>query len=144
VLVTLGILLVAVPPHALPTTYWLLVPIVFLLQAAFNLGLAFLVARIGSDIPDARHLVPYLTRIWLYGSAVMFSIDRFNHVPLAAAAVRANPMFQFLDSYRALLLDGRMPSPNTWSTLTLWAAGSLFIGAVFFWRREVSYGRFRQ
>jgi len=141
VLFALVVLLIAVPPHALPSATWLLVPLVFVVHAGFNQGVGFLLARIATVFPDARQFIPYLLRLWFYGSAVMFSIERFDSVPAIGQAVRANPMYQLLTMYRSLLLDSTIPTATQWATVATWGIGSLIVGALFFWRAEVSYGR---
>lgn len=141
VVFALLVLLPIVPPGAPPTRYWLLAPVVFALHTAFNLGVTFTVARIGAIIPDARQLIPYFTRLWMYGSAVMFTIDRFDRVEWLGPIVRANPMYIMLDTYRKLLMEGEAPPVASWATLTAWAIGALTFGVVFFWQREVAYGR---
>lgn len=141
VLITLAVLLVAVPPHALPTIAWLLVPVVFVVHAVFNQGVGFMLARVATAFPDARQLIPYLLRLWFYGSAVMFAVERFDSVPWIGQLVRVNPMYQLLTIYRSLLLDGAVPPVGQWVSVTLWALGALVVGALFFWRAEVSYGR---
>lgn len=139
--ITMLVMLATVPPHALPTPHWLLVPLVFLLHTMFNLGVAFVVGRIGANLPDMRQLIPYIVRLWFYGSAVMFTIDRFEAIPWMATLVRSNPMYVLLDMYRTLLLDGIMPDAAAWGTAALWSLGFCVLGALFFWRGEVSYGK---
>lgn len=144
VLLTLAILLVAVPPHAQVSSYWLLVPFIFALQTTFNLGLSFIVARLGHAFPDLRHLISYGTRLWMYASAVMFGIERWESIDFLAPYMRSNPMYIFLDSYRTLLLEGAMPSASAWTALTAWSLCTFVFGVVFFWAREVDYGRTEQ
>lgn len=141
VAVALLALLVLVPPGTPFTPLWLLTGFVFALQSALNLGLGVILARVGSLIPDVRHLLPYLVRLWLYGSAVMFAVERFDAVPFLGQAVRANPLFTVLDMYRDLLLHNRLPDAKSWGYLLAWAFVSLGLGMVFFWRGEASYGR---
>lgn len=141
VLTSLFVLLMVVPPHALPNLTWLLLPLVFALHAIFNQGVGFMLARVATAFPDARQLIPYLLRLWFYGSAVMFAVDRFDSVPAIGQAVRLNPMYQFLTMYRSVLLDATAPSAGEWATATLWAGGALLLGTLYFWRAEVSYGR---
>lgn len=141
VVFALTVMLLAVPPHVDLTVYWLLVPVVFLLQTLFNLGVALIVARLASALPDLRQVIPYIVRLWFYGSAVMFAVERFDTVSWIGAAVRANPMYVFLTVYRELLLEGTMPDAATWGVVTAWALGTTIVGMLFFWRGEVSYGR---
>lgn len=141
VLLTMAVLILAIPPHAEVTWRWLLFPAVFGLQTLINLGLALLMARISSHVPDIRKVVGFFTRLWLYGSAVMFSFDRFVEDPALLRALEANPMYIVLDVTRDLLLYAATPSAASWLQLTAWAVGSLALGLVFFWRGEERYGR---
>lgn len=134
-------LLILVPPGARFTPLWLLTGFVFALQSALNLGLGVVLARVGALVPDVRHLMPYLIRLWLYGSAVMFAVERFDTVPAFGQVVRANPLFVVLDMYRDLLLDNTQPAVESWGYLAVWAFASLGIGMVLFWQGEASYGK---
>lgn len=144
ILFALVVLLPLVPPGAPPDKYWFLVPVLFVLHSLFNLGVAFFVARIGAMVPDARQMIPYFTRLWMYSSAVMFTIERFDRVPWLGELVRHNPMYIMLDTYRTMLMDGEMPSVESWSTLTVWALATVSLGSLFFWQKEVAYGRSQQ
>ena len=56
------------------TWHWLeLVPAIAL-QALFCLGLAFVVARIGARVPDTTQVLPFVSRVWMYMSGVMYSV----------------------------------------------------------------------
>lgn len=141
VLVTMVVLIVAMPPHAVVTWRWLLFPLVFALQLVFNLGLAFIAARLVSHVRDLTHLISVLLRFWLYGSAVFYTFDRFVEYPAVVTVLELNPMFLVLDVSRALLLYGVTPPLDQWLLLSAWAAVALLVGFVFFWRGEESYGR---
>ena len=47
-----------------------------LCQAVFNTGLALIVARLGSRTPDVAQLMPFIVRVWMYISGVMWSVQR--------------------------------------------------------------------
>jgi len=141
VLLTMAVLIVTIPPHAEITWRWLLFPAVLALQTMFNLGLAFFAGRIIFRVPDLNHAISFLTRFWIYGSGVFFSLDHFvNHAGLLHV-MQLNPLFVILDITRDLLLYGITPSTGSWITLTLWATVLPLAGLVFFWRGEESYGR---
>ena len=65
-----------------PMTWrWLeLVPAIAL-QALFCLGLAFVVARIGARVPDMTEILPFVSRVWMYTSGVMYSVQVFTQGP---------------------------------------------------------------
>ncbi|MEU2202202.1 ABC transporter permease [Isoptericola sp. NPDC019482] len=118
-----------------------LFPIVLVLQTVFVTGLALLLARAAASLPDLNQLIGVLMRFWLYGSAVFFSIERFENYPLIVGLMEANPMYMVLDAARDTLLYGVAPSVSTWVGLSAWALGTLVVGFAVFWQAEESYGR---
>lgn len=140
-LLTMMVLVVAMPPHAEVTWRWLVFPAVFALQVLFNLGIAMIAARLVAKVRDISNLISFFTRFWLYGSAVFFSFDRFVEHPVILDLMKINPMFQVLDISRDLLLYGQTPEARSWLVLGVWAVGMLLVGFVVFWRGEESYGR---
>ncbi|GAB3296434.1 ABC transporter permease [Epidermidibacterium keratini] len=141
VLYVLIILLLVVPPKASLGFTWLLLPFILLLQVIFNLGLGFIGARIGAQLPDFQQLIPYLVRAALYGSAVLFAVDRFDNHPPLGEIVRNNPLYLILDMNRSVLLYDDVPPLDSWLKLAAWAVGCLVFGLIFFWRAEVKYAR---
>lgn len=126
-----------------PTSTMVMVPFLFGLQCVFNLGLTFLSVRLGSAFPDARHLMNYATRVLMYGSAVIWSIDRFDAIPYARPIIEHQPLYLLINMYRELLMRDYIPRPGEWIQFTGWAFLIGFVGFVVFWRGEVSYGRVR-
>ncbi|MGC0272882.1 ABC transporter permease [Pseudactinotalea sp. Z1739] len=129
------------PPHADVTWRWLLFPAVFILQTVFNVGVAFFAARIVAQIPDFRHLLQFVQRLWFYGSGVLYSFDRFVTDPQILAILGLNPVFIVLDMSRDLLLYGVSPEARSWLILGAWAVGTALLGFIYFWRAEERYGR---
>src|SRR5690625_1038131 len=129
------------PPHAEITWRWLLFPLVFALHTIFNAGVAFFAARIVAQIPDFRHLFQFVRRLWFYGSAVMFTFDRFVSNPTILTILSLNPVFLVLDMTRDLLLYGTTPNLRSWLALSAWATAAAALGFIFFWRAEERYGR---
>lgn len=94
--------------------YWpgvhtiLLIP-AFLLHAAFNLGIGALLARVAVFYRDTGNLLPYITRIWLYVSPVIWTPDRIENAPdWLSPALAANPMAAILELYRAALMGSEL------------------------------------
>lgn len=134
-------LLLLLPPAEDLTWRAILVPGVLALQVVFCTGLALLLARAAAKVPDLNQLISFGMRLWLYGSAVFFSYERFVEHPTLLALMEANPMFMVLDMVRDCLLYGETPAGATWLALSAWALGSLTVGFLVFWQGEESYGR---
>lgn len=139
-MITLLVLIVAIPPHEWPQWSWFLVVPIFALQFVLDLGISFVLARIGFFVPDVAQLMTVVGRILMYGSGVIFPIDRFLTHPVVAQIIQANPIYQMLAMYRQVLMNGTAPSLDSWLILGGWAFGLLIFGFLFFWRGEASYG----
>jgi teichoic acid transport system permease protein len=128
------------------TVEWLLVPPALLLQSIFNAGLAMFSARLGSKVTDLRQLIPFIMRMWMYCSAVLYPVQRFtDHLHgWKLELIEANPLLVYIELMRHALMENVQlaGSPRRlWVEAIVWA---LVIGAggyVYFWRGEKGYGR---
>jgi teichoic acid transport system permease protein len=128
------------------TLEWLLVAPILMLQALFNAGLAMTAARLGSKLTDIKQLIPFIMRIWLYGSAVLYPVQRFSdHLSgWKLAVVEANPLLVYIELMRhALMEDVQLANPLSvlWLQALVWALVVGLGGYVYFWRGEKGYGR---
>jgi teichoic acid transport system permease protein len=128
------------------TLEWLLIVPILLLQAVFNSGLAMLVARLASKVHDVRQLIPYIMRIWMYGSAVLYPVTNFSdHLHgWKLHLVEANPLLVFIELIRHSLMEGvRLAGSQglLWAEAVAWTLVVGFGGFVYFWRGEKGYGR---
>ncbi|MEU7904026.1 ABC transporter permease [Actinoplanes sp. NPDC049118] len=128
------------------TWQWLLILPIFLLQTIFNGGLAMATARLGSKVADFKQLVPFIMRIWLYGSAVLYPVTLFSdHLSgWKLAVVEANPMLIFIDLMRHALMEDvplSASAPLLWAQAIAWTLLVGLGGYVYFWRGEKGYGR---
>jgi teichoic acid transport system permease protein len=126
-----------------PLTWnWLLLVPAIALQSMFCLGLAFVVARFGAQVPDMTEILPFLSRIWMYTSGVMYSVQVFSsRFPgWASGVMRLNPGFVYLTLARHALLVKNPAPPSTWLVAIAWAGGLLVVGYLYFWRGEEAYG----
>ncbi|MFP3396168.1 ABC transporter permease [Brevibacterium sp. H602] len=136
------IVLAVVPPLEEITWRVVLVIPVIALQTIFNVGLACFLARLGHKIPDLTNFMTIISRFWLYGSGVFFSIeDRLADHPALLAIMQYNPMHAYLTLVRNSLLYGIDSDPKMWIVGMVWAFGLLIFGFLFFWRGEENYGR---
>lgn len=141
--VLLSIMLITGEPL---TVEWLMVFPVLLLQTIFNVGLALFVSRLGAKVHDIRQLIPYIMRIWMYGSAILYPVtffaERLHGWKLAV--VEANPMLIFIELIRHSLMEGITlagPPGRLWIEAVIWTVVVGIGGYVYFWRGEKGYGR---
>lgn len=133
--------IILIPPHALPSLSWILIIPIFLLHTLVNLGITFISARIGWHFPDLTNMMTVISRMLMYGSGVMFPVERFVSDPTIREIVMLNPLFRIIDMSRTVLIDGAVPDLKSWIIVVIWAVVLVIGGFVFFWRGEESYGR---
>lgn len=128
------------------TLEWLLIVPILILQAIFNAGLAMGGARLGAKYTDIRQLVPFAMRVWMYGSAVLYPVQRFtDHLHgWKLAIVEANPLLVYIELMRhALMEDIHLAGDPLvlWIQAAVWAVVVGIGGFAYFWRGEKGYGR---
>lgn len=124
-----------------PALRWLLVVPAVALEAVFCLSVTFVISRIAAKVPDTSQLLPFVSRVWMYTSGVMYSIQVFasNHGVWLVTLLTINPANIYLTLTRHALLGTQM-SPWTWLYGVAWAVGSLTVAYPYFWRGEERYG----
>jgi teichoic acid transport system permease protein len=128
------------------TWHWVLILPALFFQSIFNCGMAMFVARLGTKFHDIRQLIPFIMRIWMYGSAVIYPVTNFTeHLHgWKLYALEANPMLVFIELIRHALMENVKlagPPMRLWIEALVWAAVAGFGGFVYFWRGEKDYGR---
>lgn len=119
-------------PRMLLASYFLLMMVIF------SMGLAAFFATVQVYFRDLRNFLPYLTRIWLYLSPVLWMpemLERFSNRALLTVA-QLNPMYAMLNGYTDLLQADRFPPAYTWWASAAWAVGAAVLGFLFFMSRE--------
>ena len=125
-----------------PLTWrWLELAPALALQAVFCLGLAFVVARLGARVPDMTEILPFVSRLWMYTSGVMYSLTLVTrgHAPWVSSVMTLNPGYVYLLLARHALL-GTPATAMNWLVGLAWAVGTLVMSYLYFWRGEEEYG----
>jgi len=126
-----------------PLTWrWLELAPALALQSMFCLGLAFVVARLAARVPDMTEILPFVSRLWMYASGVMYSVQGVTqgHAAWVSSVMTLNPGYVYLELARNALLVGNPISPSAWLIAIAWAVGSVVMGYLYFWRGEEEYG----
>ena len=121
------------------------------LMTLFNLGIAFIAARLTIHVRDFAQLIPFITRVIFYVSGIFFSVEQtIKGSDIVAETARLVLTYNPVHIYIQLVRHGMLvPGPNedTYADLTMWSAGvawaigALVLGFLYFWRAEERYGR---
>lgn len=120
-----------------PHVTWLMLVPIFFLQLAFNTGCAFVTSRLTVHFRDTEQFLPYVMRIGLYVSGVLFGADQIND-PTRRFIFELNPVYAFITLTRDAIMDARVQ----WRFVVIalvWSVTVFAIGFVYFWRYEGKY-----
>jgi teichoic acid transport system permease protein len=97
------------------TVYWLLLIPALLLQTAFNIGAALIVARLGGSLADVSELIPFILRITRYFCGVMYMVTTLPAAvpPWGIKLLSLNPPAVYISLVRiAMMTTYRTSSPG--------------------------------
>lgn len=115
-----------------PELLWA-IPLIALLGVT-SLGLATVFATLNVYFRDVASFLPYVTRIWMYLTPVIFIYtfipERFRW------GIFANPIGGIFTAWQQAIIEGANPSWSYLSSGIAWAVVLLFGGVYLFLRRE--------
>ena len=131
---------------------WLLIPFALVFMTMFNLGVAFIAARLTIHVRDLAQLIPFISRVLFYVSGVFFSVAVTAHGSGGAAVMgkvmQYNPVHVYITLVRnhLIVLDpeekaASLPLSTTWLLGAAWGVGLMVVGFLYFWLAEERYGR---
>jgi len=118
-----------------PTTYW--VPVIFLVQLAFTIGVTLILSIVVVYLRDLRQITPIIIQMGLFATPVAYPITQHIPAPWRVVYCTLNPMAPVIDSYRRVILYGAAPQ---WQYLLPGAAMALVVlvgGLRLFKRLEI-------
>jgi|tagenome__1003787_1003787.scaffolds.fasta_scaffold20869576_2 lipopolysaccharide transport system permease protein len=134
VLVALPILVVLVASTQGLAAAALFLPVLWLLQAALVTGLGWLTAALAVYLRDVPQIVGVALMLLFYVTPIFYDADRAP--PGIERVLRLNPVAAIIDGWRAVLIDGRLPSAGSLAVAAIGAVLALAAGLVAFRRLE--------
>ena len=112
----------------------LLIPAAIVLLFLFSLGMSLILCTLNVFFRDTRFLWSVVSLLWTYATPIFYPI---SIIPTAWQPIfQLNPMFQFIDFLRTVILRGAWPSWGQWGACLLCAALPLALGLLVFRRNE--------
>lgn len=90
-----------------PSPAWLLLPLVWLVQALFTLACTVLVAALGVLVRDIQHVLSVLLLLWFYLTPVFYDPGRIS--PTYARWLMLNPLTVLVQAHRSIVMAGEPP-----------------------------------
>lgn len=123
-----------------PSVRWLALLPLLALQLVFNFGSALLAARATNSVRDISQLLPFVFRLLLYGSGVLFDVDRYTDGKSYGWVFDINPIYCIVTMARWSILGGEY-RPDLLITYLIWMIAFAIGGLAWFRSGEGSYGR---
>jgi teichoic acid transport system permease protein len=97
-------------------------------------GLAMIVGALQVYFRDLKNFMPYLLRVWLFASPVLYFADEMPEK--YRFLLDLNPLGQLLSAWSDVINLGGTPSGRELIIASAWAFGTLIVGFLFFVSRE--------
>ncbi len=124
-----------------PTWRWLMLPGVVAMMFVFNVGAAMVAARLTTHFKDTTQILPFMFRLLLYASGVIFSVDAYTeNDPIARALFVLNPMYCFVTLGRWCIMAGNLQTDLLVSA-AVWSVTLAIGGFLWFRAAEERYAR---
>lgn len=106
----------------------------FLMIFLFAIGVATLLATMQIYFRDLRSFLPYVSRILLYATPILYYADA---IPENLEFLKyANPLFGMFGAWGEALVRGGVPETSLWISGLIWSLGTFFLGIFVFLSRE--------
>ncbi|NEE04081.1 ABC transporter permease [Phytoactinopolyspora halotolerans] len=118
----------------------IIAPAFFLMLGMFAAGMAMIFATMQVYFRDIGSFLPYMVRIWLYMSPILWypddPINTLNDAGIPEWVLHANPLYSMVGGWSELLVQGHIPEASWWIAASSWSVVALVTGALFFMSRE--------
>ena len=111
----------------------LVLPGAVALTAMFALGVGLLLSALGVYYTDVINMYEIILMLWFYLTPIIYPLSVLP--PLVARFVLLNPMYTFLEMFRAPIYQGQLPAVEVLALGVLWSLASLTIGWWVFTRK---------
>lgn len=121
---------------------WIALPFIVAVHTVFNLGGAFVMCRLNDSFRDVENIIPFIMRLAMYGSGVMFDIESRtqNAPPWVKTILDWNPLAEIINLYRWVFMGWPFDHGGVFRLIIV-SFGLLIGGFRFFKAAEFRYGR---
>jgi ABC-2 type transport system permease protein/lipopolysaccharide transport system permease protein len=118
------------------TSLW--VPLLFMIQLAFGIGVALIVSSLLVYLRDLRQVVPFIMQLGLFATPVAYSM---SFIPSKFRVLYAfvNPLGPVIDGYRRAVLYGQGPNWHLLIPAAFTAVATMVAGYAVFKRLETHF-----
>ncbi len=112
----------------------LVLPFVFLCLIVFTLGIGLILATISVFFRDMFYIYGIMLTLWTYLTPIMYHLSMIEEK--YQFLFKLNPLYQFINFARTIILENRMPEPIYFVYCLLGAFVPLIIGIIVFRKNQ--------
>lgn len=112
--------------RVIPNWTWIFIPVNVFFLLIFALGISYILTTAYVFFGDVKHLYGVLLTLWMYMSAIFYPADELGG--LIEKVIRNNPIFNYIDCMRSVVLYGTMPTETEILRIVIWAVAVYVIG----------------
>lgn len=120
-----------------PTVNMAFLPLLLVYLVLFCSGLALLLSSLAVFFRDVLHLWSVITTAWMYATPIFYPIDLLPVYLQEAMAI--NPMFQYINYFRDIMMNGICPSLETNLICLGMGLATFFVGLTVFRKTESKF-----
>lgn len=113
----------------------LLIPIVILQVLIFSMGISLFLAAATVFFRDIQYLWGVITTMWMYLTPLFYPTSIIPE-EYRWAYINLNPMYQYIEQFRAIVLHSQMPDLSSITMGSIIALISLAMGAWYFNKKQ--------
>lgn len=117
--------------------YYLLLPYIFFCMFLFVVGMGLLLSCLSVFLRDIFHIYGIILTLWNYLTPVFYSIEILPDG--LKSIMKFNPMYQFLNAARTIVLYNEAPTLKTLGILGIIGVIMLLIGATVFKKKQDNF-----
>ena len=119
-------------------TMWLALPVIVFLQFIFTIGLVSILSSLSVFLRDLQQLVILLVSIWFFLTPIIYPINMIQSESIQHFFLW-NPMHNFINLYREIILVGEISPPNFFIAL-FFSIISYVLGGWLFMKIRPAFG----
>jgi lipopolysaccharide transport system permease protein len=119
-----------------PSAQIVLLPLLILLTMLLSMGLAFTLSAATVTYRDLRFLIPFITQIGMWVSAVVIPFTGVDAMVRHQWVLLFNPFFGIIDAFRSIMFPGWGWRPWHLLSSILWTIAILTFGLFYFRKTE--------
>ena len=129
----------------MPYLYILPTVLLMALMTLFATGVAMMLAIANVYFRDTQYLIGIVFQIWFYANPIVYPVHLVSGQSQALGSFhgitlfdlyRLNPFYHFIEAFRNLLYDNRLPELSTSLIVTILSVGAFLIGWKVFDRHQ--------